>query len=439
MAIIVWIAFIGLVLGFLALDLGVFHRRPHAISIKEAMAWTAFWVALALVFNGLVFLLYEHHWLDFGTSMRQELEGSEAALKFFTGYVVEKSLSVDNIFVIAMIFAYFGVPLTYQHRVLFWGILGALVLRGAMIAAGAALIARFSWTVYLFGALLLITAAKLLITRHDNLVPERNLLVRWARKMYPVSSDFVGSRFFTVVDGKRAITPLFLALLVVESSDAVFAVDSIPAIFAVTRDSFIVFTSNVFAILGLRSLYFAVAGMIARFRFLKMSLVFLLAFIGVKMLLAHHHPIPTAVSLAVIVGILSVGIIASVFAAHLDTAPLESPLVDELEHLATVSLRQARRIVVLTVGSTVLILGVAMLVLPGPGILATWGGLAILAIEFVWARRWIAKVKEVYEEAISAAGLGPHHNRRRDQAPAAGAAAQPDSDTLRLDGHSCKR
>jgi tellurite resistance protein TerC len=413
MAVVIWIAFIAMVVAFLALDLGVFHRRPHAISIKEALAWTAFWVALALVFNGFVYLFYEHHWLDFGTSLRQELDGGEAALKFFTGYVVEKSLSVDNIFVIAMIFAYFGVPLQYQHRVLFWGILGALVLRGLMVVAGTALIAKFSWMTYIFGGFLLLTAGKLLVTRHDNLVPERNLLVRWARKMYPVSSDFEGSRFFTLVDGKRAVTPLFLTLLVIESSDVVFAVDSIPAIFAITRDSFIVFTSNVFAILGLRSLYFAVAGMIARFRFLKMSLVFLLAFIGVKMLLAHHHPIPTVVSLAIIGGILGVGVIASVFASHLDTAPLESPLADDLERLAMVSLRQARRIVVLIAGSTVLILGVAMLFLPGPGILATWGGLAILAIEFVWAKRWLARVKKVYERTKIAAGLERRHRMGR--------------------------
>jgi tellurite resistance protein TerC len=422
--IIVWIVFIALVLGFLALDLGVFHRRPHAISIKEALAWTAFWVALALVFNGFVYLLYENHWLDFGTSLRQELEGGEAALKFFTGYLVEKSLSVDNIFVIAMIFGYFGVPLQYQHRVLFWGILGALVLRGVMIVAGTALIAKLSWMTYIFGGFLLLTAGKLLVTRHDNLLPERNLLVRWARKMYPVSNDFEGNRFFTVVDGKRAITPLFLALLVVESSDVVFAVDSIPAIIAITRDSFIVFTSNVFAILGLRSLYFAVAGMMARFRFLKMSLVFLLAFIGVKMLLVHHHPIPTVVSLAVIVGILGVGVIASVFSSHLDTAPLESPLVDDLERLATVSLRQARRIVILTVGSTVLALGVAMLFLPGPGILVTWGGLAILAIEFVWARRWLARVRAMYERSTTAAGLG----RRRSVEKVGGGHGGPSPD-----------
>jgi tellurite resistance protein TerC len=409
MSILIWLGFIALIVVFLALDLGVFHRRPHVISIKEALAWTAFWVAIALVFNGFVYLLYEHHWLDFGTSLRHELEGGEAALKFFTGYLVEKSLSVDNIFVIAMIFAYFGVPLQYQHRVLFWGILGALVMRGVMIAAGTAMITKFAWTTYFFGALLLLTAGKLLVTRHDNLEPGRNLLVRWMRKAFPVSSDFDGSRFFTDVNGKKAITPLLLALIVVESSDAFFAVDSIPAIFAITHDPFIVFTSNVFAILGLRSLYFAVAGMMARFRFLKMSLVFLLAFVGVKMLLAHHHPIPTLTSLAVIMGILGVGIVASVVASHRDTAPLVSPLVDDLERLAMISLRQARKIVILTFGSTVLILGVAMLVLPGPGFLVTWGGLAILAIEFMWARRWLSRVREMYERAKIAAGLGPRH------------------------------
>lgn len=403
MGVIVWLAFIMMIVAFLALDLGVFHRRAHEISIREALAWTVFWIVLAILFNGFVYLLYDHHWLDFGTSLRQELSGGEAALKFFTGYLVEKSLSVDNIFVIAMIFAYFGIPLAFQHRVLFWGIFGALVLRGAMIAAGTALIARFSWTVYFFGALLLVTAAKLLVTRHDNLEPERNLLVRWARRMFPVSDGFDESRFFTRVDGKRAITPLLLALIVVESSDVIFAVDSIPAIFAITRDPFIVFTSNVFAILGMRSLYFAVAGLIARFRFLKMSLVFLLSFIGVKMILAHHHPIPTAVSLAVIVGILTVGILASVFASHLDTAPLESPLTDDLEHLAAVGLGQARRIVILIVGSTVLLLGAAMLVLPEPGILVSFAGLTILAVEYVWARRWLEKVKKTLERAKTAA------------------------------------
>jgi tellurite resistance protein TerC len=405
MASLIWIGFLLMVLGLLALDLGVFHREARPVSIKEAFAWTVFWIALALAFNVFVFFLYEHHWFEFGSGLRHELDGGQAALRFLTGYLVEKSLSVDNIFVIAMIFAYFKVPLPNQHRVLYWGILGALVMRGIMIAVGAALIATFSWTVYLFGAILLVTAARLLVVRHDNLEPGRNPVVRLVRRAFPVTDDFHGNRFFTSIDGRRAVTPLFLALIVIETSDVLFAVDSIPAIFAITTDPFLVFTSNVFAILGLRSLYFAIAGMVERFRYLKMSLVFLLAFIGVKMMLSHHHPIPTVVSLVVILGILAVGVLASIFASHRDTARLESPLVDDLEDLAMVGVRQARRIIILIVGSTVLILGAAMLVLPGPGLLVTLGGLAILAIEFVWARRWLARVREMFEKAKRTVGL----------------------------------
>jgi tellurite resistance protein TerC len=399
MAFFVWVGFVLLVLGLLALDLGVFHRKTKAVSIKEALAWTGFWIALALAFNVFVYFLYEHHWFEFGSTLRHELDGGQAAIRFLTGYVVEKSLSVDNIFVIAMIFAYFKVPLAYQHRVLYWGILGALVMRGIMIAAGAALIAAFSWTIYLFGAILLLTAARLLVVRHDNLEPERNPMVRLVRKAFPVSDDFHGSRFFTSAGGKRAITPLFLALIVVETSDVLFAVDSIPAIFAITTDPFLVFTSNVFAILGLRSLYFAVAGMVERFRYLKMSLVFLLAFIGVKMLLSHRHPIPTAVSLAVIAGILAVGVIASIYASDRDTGRLVSPLGDELERLARVGMRQGRRVVILVVGSTVLLVGLAMTVLPGPAFLVIPGGLSILAVEFVWARRWLLRIRRGVERA----------------------------------------
>ena len=405
MTVVVWIGFVLSILGLLALDLGVFHRRDHAISIKEALAWSAFWIALALGFNVFVYFLYEFHWLGFGTLYRAQLGGAEAALKFFTAYVVEKSLSADNIFVIAMIFAYFRVPLALQHRVLYWGILGALVLRGVMIAAGTALIASFGWMVYVFGALLLITAVKLLITRHDNLEPERNPVVRLVRRVYPVVDDFEGHRFFVRRDGKRAVTPLFVALIVVETSDVLFAVDSIPAVFAITTDPFIVFTSNVFAILGLRALYFALAGIIERFRYLKMSLVFLLAYIGVKMLLSHHFPIPTPVSLAIIAGILGVGVAASILAAHRDTAALASPLADELHHLAEIGLRQGRRIVILVVGSTVLVVGLAMVVLPGPTFLVVPAGLVILGMEVIWARRWLCRIRRAVGKVRRPMGL----------------------------------
>lgn len=322
---LIWFGFIILIAALLALDLGVLNRKAHVIGVREALMWTAFWVALAMVFNVGIYFMYENHWIGLGRDIGHDISGKQAALQFFTGYLIEKSLSLDNIFVIALIFAYFKVPLEFQHRTLFWGILGALVLRGAMIGAGSTLIQRLEWMIYVFGGLLILTAVKMLVDRHDNLEPDKNPLVRFFRKFYPVTPEFEGSRFFTKMDGKKAVTPLFLVLLVVESSDVLFAVDSIPAIFAVTLDPFLIFTSNVFAILGLRSLYFALAAVMGKFRYLKMSLVFLMAFVGVKMLLSKHYHIPTSVSLAIIAGILSVGIIASIVGTHRDTAPLKPP------------------------------------------------------------------------------------------------------------------
>jgi len=231
---------------------------------------------------------------------------------------------MDNIFVIAMIFSYFKVPSIYQHRVLFWGILGALFMRGAMILGGVALIEEFTWMTYVFGGILILTAVKMLVTSHDNLEPDKNILVKMIRHFYPVSENFESGKFFTKINNKIAITPLFLVLLVIESTDVLFAIDSIPAIFAITTDPFIIFTSNVFAILGLRSLYFALAAMMDKFRFLKISLVFVLAFVGSKMILVHHYQIPTLFSLAVIIGILSVGIIASIYASKKDSAKLDN-------------------------------------------------------------------------------------------------------------------
>ena len=328
MTILFWIAFIILVIILLAFDLGVFHRKIHVINAREALLWTLFWVMLSLAFNGIIYFMYQHHWLGIGTDIGHQLTGTQAALQYFTGYVLEKSLSLDNIFVIAMIFAYFDVPLKLQHRVLFWGIVGALLMRGMMILGGAALISRFQWMTYVFGAALIVTAVKMLVTRHDTIDPEKNVFVRLARRFFTVTASYEDSRFVLRANGKTIITPLLIALIVIESTDVMFALDSIPAIFAVTRDPFIVFTSNIFAILGLRSLYFALAAFMNRFRYIKMSLVFVLAFVGVKMLLANHHHINTAVSLAIIAGILVVGIAASVYAGSRDTAPLQSPLKD---------------------------------------------------------------------------------------------------------------
>jgi len=398
MTLLIWGAFVLAVLALLALDLGVFNRRPHEISATEALGWTAFWVTLALAFNVLVFWLYENNWMGAGLAFSSDIDGKTAAIEFLTGYLLEKSLSLDNIFVIALIFSFFNVPLAFQHRVLFWGILGALVLRGIMIGAGAVLLERFSWMTYVFGGLLLVTAARMLVARHDNLRPEDNLVIKAARRFLPVSDDFDGAHFFTRRDGVRAATPLFLVLLLVESTDVMFAVDSIPAIFSITSDPFIVYTSNVFAILGLRSLYFALAPMLEKFRYLKASLVFVLAYIGVKMLLTHTYPVPALVSLAMVGGILSVGVIASVIGTGRDTAPLIGPVTGS--ELGRTTPKAAWKAGILVVGGALLMVGAAMFVLPGSAMVVLPAGLAIVASQFVWARKMLALARDQVQDGL---------------------------------------
>jgi len=292
----VWIAFNGFVLAMLALDLGVFHRTSHEVKLREALAWTAVWVALALAFNVLIWSRY----------------GQQRALEFLTGYLIEKSLSVDNIFVFVLIFTYFQVPAKYQHKVLFWGILGALLMRAAFIAAGITLIQRFHWLIYVFGAFLVVTGIRMAVQQDKEIHPERNPVLRLAKRLMPVTTSYDGDRFFTMLGGRRAATPLFVALLLVETTDLIFAVDSIPAILAITQDPFIVYTSNVFAILGLRSLYFALAGVVRMFHYLSIGLAGVLVFVGGKMLLVDVVKVPTALSLAVIAAILAVCVVASV-------------------------------------------------------------------------------------------------------------------------------
>ena len=291
-----WIGFNGFVLVMLSIDLGVVHRKAHAVSMQEALAWTATWVSLALAFN-----LGVWHYL-----------GQQMALEFFTGYVIEYSLSVDNMFVFALLFSYFSVPPTYQHKVLFWGILGALLMRAVMILIGSALIAKFSWIIYVFGAFLILTGIKMIFKKDEEIHPERNPVVRLFKRWMPVTSDYRAGRFFVRENGILMATPLFVVLLLVEFTDLIFAVDSIPAIFAVTQDPFIVYTSNVFAILGLRSLYFALSGVMGKFHYLKMGLGVVLTFVGVKMLLGHTPwKIDTRVSLGVIVMVLAASVVAS--------------------------------------------------------------------------------------------------------------------------------
>jgi TerC family integral membrane protein len=290
-----WLGFIALVLGMLALDLGVFHRKAHEVSLREAVIWSGVWIGLAGVFALLVSIWF----------------GPERALEFTTGYLIEKALAVDNIFVFVVIFATFGIPPAYQHRVLFWGVVGALVMRAAFIFAGGAFLQKFHWAMYVFGALLIGTGVKLLLQRNQEPHPERNPVVRAFQRIFPVTPEQHGPRFTVVQDGKRFATPLLVALLTVEITDVVFAVDSIPAIFAVTDDPFIVFTSNIFAILGLRSLYFLLAGVVTKFRYLKLGLSLVLVFVGTKMVLADLYKMPVLASLAVIALILGASILAS--------------------------------------------------------------------------------------------------------------------------------
>ena len=290
-----WIGFSALVLAMLALDLGVFRRKSQEISLKEALTWSAVWIGLALVFNAGIY-----HWLS-----------GEKALQFFTGYLVELSLSVDNLFVFLLLFGYFRVPDQHRHKALFWGILGALVMRAVFIAAGIALIARFHWIVYVFGALLVASGIKMTFQRDKEIHPERNPVLKLFRRFVDVTPSYEGGRFFVKQQGRILATPLFLVLVLLESTDLVFAVDSVPAVLAITNDPFIVFTSNVFAILGLRSMFFALEGVMKRFHYLQYGLSAVLVFVGAKMLLAGLYKIPTWVSLLLIASILSGSMIAS--------------------------------------------------------------------------------------------------------------------------------
>jgi tellurite resistance protein TerC len=296
----VWVAFNVFVLAMLAIDLGVFHRKAHVVSVPEAAIWSTVWVTLALIFNYGVYVYM----------------GPTAGLQFLTGYLIEKALSVDNIFVFLMIFAYFRVPAQYQHRVLFWGILGALVMRGGMIGAGAFLIARFHWILYVFGAFLIITAIRMATQDEHAVEPEANPVIKLVRRLVPISGSYQGQNFFVVERSpkgvsRRVATPLFVVLVLVETTDLVFALDSIPAIFAITHDPFLVYTSNVFAILGLRAMYFLLAGVIGKFHYLKLGLSVVLFFVGVKMLLADIYKIPIGVSLGMIAVVLGSSVAAS--------------------------------------------------------------------------------------------------------------------------------
>ncbi|HBY68852.1 MAG TPA: hypothetical protein DEG69_14570 [Flavobacteriaceae bacterium] len=305
----VWIIFIAVIIIFLALDLGVFNRNAHIIKTKEASIWTTVWVSLALAFSGVIYWLFSNGMVENPTN----LTPNKAVIKYITGYLIELSLSIDNVFVIAVIFSSFKIPEKYQHRVLFWGILGAIVFRALMILFGVTLINKVDWIVYVFGGFLLYTAYKMLTSSEEDFNPKQSVMYRFLRKLFPITHKIEGDRFFIRRMGIKAATPLFLALMVIELTDVLFALDSIPAILAITADPFIVFSSNILAILGLRSMYFLISRMLQKFRYINYSLVVILAYVGVKMILSHHVSIPEWLSLSIIVLSLAGGILASVF------------------------------------------------------------------------------------------------------------------------------
>ncbi|HZW78129.1 MAG TPA: TerC family protein [Flavobacteriaceae bacterium] len=305
---LLWILFSVFILIFLILDLGVFNKTPHEITTKEAGIWTAVWVSVALLFSGIIYLAFEHAWIENPT----DLTPSSAVIKYITGYLIELSLSVDNIFVIALIFSAFAIPKKYQHEVLFYGVVGAIVFRAIMIVFGVALINKFSWIIYVFGVFLLITAFKMLFSKEEAKDPKDFKIYKWIKKVYPVTHQIVGDKFFVRKMGIKFATPLFVALIIVELTDVFFAIDSIPAILAITADPFIVFSSNILAVMGLRSMFFLIAGMLDKFRYISYSLVIILAYVGIKMLISHHVDIPEWLSLGIIFLSLGGGILASV-------------------------------------------------------------------------------------------------------------------------------
>lgn len=305
---LIWGIFITIILVFLALDLGIFNRTPHIISTKEASVWTTVWVIISMLFSGVIYWLYSANLI----SNIDNLTPINATLKYITGYLIELSLSVDNIFVIAVIFTSFNIPLKHQHRVLFWGILGAIIFRALMIFFGVLLIKKFSFTTYVFGAFLIFTAYRMLVSKDESFHPKKSFIYRQVRKFIPITSHMHGENFFIKLRHITAATPLFAALIIIEFTDILFALDSIPAILAITSDPFLVFTSNIFAILGLRSMYFFLSNMLAKFHYLKYSLIAILTFVGVKLILAHHFKFPEWFSLTVIAISLLAGILVSI-------------------------------------------------------------------------------------------------------------------------------
>lgn len=389
------LVFILSIVCLLALDLGLVHRRIQQISYFEALVQSAFWLVIGLSFGIVVYFAYEYHWLAQATGS-SEISGKQALLEYLSAYLVEKALSLDNLFVISLIFSSLKIPVQLQYRVLLWGILGAIVFRGIMIFGGITLINHFDWMFYLFGGVMLLSAFKLLAnqTKPDSI--DKNLAVRFLTRHLPVSSLTANGDFLSRVDGKLFVTPLFTAMLLVESADLLYALDSIPAVIAVSREPFIVYSSNIFAILGLRALYFVLASAIQKLHYLRLGLVIILLYLGCKMLLSQVYPIDTLTSLVVITGILMLAILTSLRKKEQVDFIEASPLASDLGKIYLVTYAGLKRILISVIGTSVVIVGIIMIFTPGPAIIVIPAGLAILATEFIWARLLLKKFKNKF-------------------------------------------
>lgn len=387
-----WFILFTTLIVLIVLDLGVIHRHVREISLYEALAMSAFWISMGLGFAVFVYFSYEHQWY-----VTSELSGQRALFQYLTAFSLEKMLSLDNLFVMALIFQQLQIPVAYQHRVLFWGILAAVIMRGLFIAGGVLLLHQFDWMVYVFGGVLLLSAFKILSNQTPNTVTEKNIILRGIRRLVPVHSEVEDDRFIKRSNGHLALTPLFLALIMVESADVMFALDSIPAVIAVSREPFIIYSSNVFAILGLRSLYFVLASALQQFHYLRFSMVLILCFVGTKMLLTHVYTINAIVSLFVIFTIMALGIIASLIDKTRGNILATSPLAEDLGRIYTVTFAGIKRVVILATGTSVVIVGIIMIFTPGPAIVVIPAGLAILATEFIWARHLLKYFKNKFE------------------------------------------
>jgi tellurite resistance protein TerC len=391
----IWWFFLLLIAALLFLDLGVLHRKARDLSLYESVALSIFWITLGLSFAVVIYFVYEHHW--FSDSINLSIDSKTAVTQYLTAYLVEESLSLDNLFVIALIFQTLKIPVGYQHRVLLLGIMGAIVMRGVIIVLGVFLANEISWMNYVFGAILLFSAIKLLIdSQQPEMHPQQGTILRIAKHIFPYTDNIANSNFFTRIEGKLTMTPLFIAVLMVETADLLFAVDSIPAVIGISRDPFIIFSSNIFAILGLRAIYFLLAAAITKLRYLKATLILILGFISIKMLIAHHYEISATTSLIVICTFLLLGVLTSLIIKHeplVSGSPIGKARLNTLYEFTFASLRRS---IILLVGTTVVIIGIIMLVTPGPAIVVIPLGLAILATEFVWARRLLSKFKEKF-------------------------------------------